>query len=125
MLGKKQVHATLAVKNLETARKFYEGLVGLTPAASQEPGTVRYETGGAPIFVYPSQYAGTNQATAVTWIVGTEIEELVGALKVKGVVFEHYDLPGVTRRGDLHIGEGRKLAWFKDPDGNIHALAGR
>ena len=44
------------------------------------------------------------------------------ALKAKGVTFEHYDMPGMTREGDVHVGGKMKAAWFKDPDGNIHAL---
>jgi hypothetical protein len=35
------------------------------------------------------------------------------------VTFEHYDMPGVTREGDVHAAGNRKIAWFKDPDGNI------
>jgi hypothetical protein len=28
-------------------------------------------------------------------------------------------MPGLKVKGDLHVGEGMKIAWFKDPDGNI------
>ena len=38
------------------------------------------------------------------------------------MIFEHYDLPNVTRQGDLHIAGSMKTAWFKDPDGNILSL---
>jgi len=51
--------------------------------------------------------------------VGDELEEVVKTLKAKGVVFEHYDLPGLTRQGDVHFVGTFKAAWFKDPDGNI------
>lgn len=124
MLGDKHAIATIAVKDIDVAKKFYEGILGLEPSAQQEPGTLSYDTPKATIFVYPSQYAGTNEATALTWLVD-DIESIVDGLKAKGVAFEHYnDLPGTTRIGDLHIGGNKKLAWFKDPDGNIHALAG-
>jgi hypothetical protein len=72
--------------------------------------------------VYKSQYAGTNKATAVTWTVGEELDDIVRALKGKGVRFEHYDLPGMTRKGDVHVAGEMKAAWFKDPDGNILSL---
>jgi hypothetical protein len=75
------------------------------------------------LFVYESRYAGTNQATSATWVVD-DAEEVVRALKAKGVSFEHYDLPGLTRQGDLHVAGSFKGAWFKDPDGNIlHVLS--
>jgi hypothetical protein len=50
------------------------------------------------------------------------MEKVVQTLKGKGVAFEHYDLPEMTLKGDIHVAEGMKAAWFKDPDGNIHAL---
>ncbi len=122
MLGDKDAIATIAVKDIDVAKKFYEGSLGLHPSAHQEPGTLSYQTAKATIFVYPSQYAGTNEATAITWIVD-DVEGMVKALREKGVAFEHYDLPDTKVVGDIHIAGGQKLAWFKDPDGNIHALA--
>jgi hypothetical protein len=50
------------------------------------------------------------------------MEQVVRDLRGKGVSFEHYQLPGLTLKGDIHEGEGMKAAWFKDPEGNIHAL---
>jgi catechol 2,3-dioxygenase-like lactoylglutathione lyase family enzyme len=121
MLGDKDAIATIAVRKVDTARKFYEGTLGLKSQASQEPGVLTYKSGKASVLVYESQYAGTNKATAVSWAVD-DLEAAVRDLKAKGVRFEHYDFPGVTRHGDVH-GTGRtKAAWFKDPDGNILAL---
>jgi catechol 2,3-dioxygenase-like lactoylglutathione lyase family enzyme len=123
MLGDRHAAATLAVKDIDVAKKFYEGTLGLKPSPRQESGTLSYDTPKATIFVYPSQYAGTNEATALTWLV-EDVEKVVAALKSKGVTFEHYDnLPDTRRDGDIHIAGGQKLAWFKDPDGNIHAIA--
>jgi hypothetical protein len=73
------------------------------------------------VLVYHSQYAGTNKATAATWMVD-DVEGHAKDLKAKGVKFEHYDLPGMTRKGDVHVAGTMKAAWFKDPDGNILAL---
>lgn len=105
------------------AKQFYEGKLGFKQSGEMGPGSVSYRTGNSTIFVYESQYAGTNEATAVTFIVGDEIEAIVQTLKKAGVSFEHYDMPDTRRQGDLHLAGGLKLAWFKDPDGNILALA--
>ena len=53
-----------------------------------------------------------------------DVDGLVKDLKAKGVAFEHYDLPGLTRKGDVHVAGTHKNAWFKDPDGNILAWVG-
>jgi catechol 2,3-dioxygenase-like lactoylglutathione lyase family enzyme len=121
MLGEKEAIATIPVKNVDAARRFYEETLGLKPTRSEEQGVLGYKSGSASVLVYQSQYAGTNKATAVTWAVD-DVEGVVRDLKAKGIRFEHYDLPGTTRTGDIH-GSGRtKAAWFKDPDGNILAV---
>jgi catechol 2,3-dioxygenase-like lactoylglutathione lyase family enzyme len=122
MLKDHDAIATVGVKDLAAARKFYEGTLGLKPTERQEPGTLALESGKAKLFVYPSEFAGTNKATAVTWVVGDDLERIVRDLKAKGVAFEHYDMPNTTREGDLHVSGRLKVAWLKDPDGNVLAL---
>jgi catechol 2,3-dioxygenase-like lactoylglutathione lyase family enzyme len=118
MLTNVDAVANVAVRDLEKARAFYEGVLGLTPLASQGAELIAFKSGNSSLNVYRSQYAGTNQATAVTWAVA-DVEAEVRELAAKGVRFEHYDMPGLTRNGDMHVAEGMKIAWFKDPDGNI------
>ena len=81
-----------------------------------------YRSGSSTILVYQSRFAGTNKATAATWLVGDALEAIVRALTTKGVVFEHYDLPETTRQGDVHVSGKTRVAWFKDPDGNILSI---
>ncbi|HJU34935.1 MAG TPA: VOC family protein [Nitrososphaera sp.] len=119
LLGDKEAVANIAVKNLETAKKFYEETLGLTQVGAEGQAVIVFRSGNSTIYVYKSQYAGTNQATALTWVVGKDIESVVRELKAKGVTFEHYDMPDVTREGDIHVSGNMKVAWFKDPDGNI------
>jgi catechol 2,3-dioxygenase-like lactoylglutathione lyase family enzyme len=119
MLENKDANATIAVKDLDVASRFYEGTLGLKPTAAQNAEVRVYQSGRSKLVVYRSQYAGSNKANAVTWGVGTDLDAIVQRLKSKGVVFEHYDLPGLTRKGDVHFAGEFKAAWFKDPDGNI------
>ena len=122
MLNDKAALATLPVRNIDVARKFYESTVGLTPIPTEEQGVAGFRSGNSTVLVYESQYAGTNKATAATWVVGDEVDDVVRALKAKGVKFEHYDLPDTTRNGDVHVSGRTRVAWFKDPDGNILSL---
>jgi catechol 2,3-dioxygenase-like lactoylglutathione lyase family enzyme len=121
MLGDNEAMATIAVKNLTAARKFYEGTLGFKLVHTEGDQAVNYKSGKSQVLVYQSQYSGTNKATAATWMV-SDLERLVKDLKAKGVAFEHYNMPGVTLKGDIHIAGNLKNAWFKDPDGNILAL---
>jgi len=122
MLGDKDVIATVAVKDLAVARKFYEGTLGLKVADAADSEAITFTSGRSQLIVYRSQYAGTNQATALNWRVGEGIEKIVAALRERRVTFEHYDLPGAKLEGDVHVMGDWKSAWFKDPDGNIIAL---
>jgi catechol 2,3-dioxygenase-like lactoylglutathione lyase family enzyme len=125
MLNEANAVANIAVKNLETARKFYRDTLGLKQVGTEDEEVIVFKSGSSTINVYRSQYAGTNKATAVTWAVGNELEDVVQALKSKGVKFEHYTMPDVTREGDVHVASDMKVAWFKDPDGNILNLVSR
>lgn len=123
MLGHKDASTNIAVKNLAIAKKFYIDTLGLTEIGSEDEELIVLKSGNTTIYVYQSQYAGTNQATAVTWVVGENIDEVVQELKTNGVTFEHYDMPDMTLEGDIHIFGNMKVAWFKDPDGNILNIA--
>ena len=127
LLADKDAIATIAVKDVDAAKRFYEGTLGLKPdPGHQEPGVVTYKSGKAEVMVYQSNYAGTNKATTATWSVGDNLLPLVQQLKSKGVAFEHYNnLPGLRLEGDVHTDGKMKVVWLKDPDGNILSLVGR
>jgi catechol 2,3-dioxygenase-like lactoylglutathione lyase family enzyme len=119
MLGTKDAAATIAVRD----KAFYVDTLGLTPV-QEDPGGVLYKSGNSVVLVYPSEYAGTNQATAASWAAGDSFDAIVDDLRSKGVSFEHYDdLPNSTREGDVHVFGDMKGVWFKDPDGNILSLS--
>ena len=118
MLGNRDAVANVATKDMARAKKFYESTLGLVPVGSQGDEVVVFKSGNSTLNLYRSRYAGTNQATAVTWLVD-DVEREVRELKEKGVVFEHYQLPDTKVEGDVHVSGDMKVAWFKDPDGNI------
>jgi catechol 2,3-dioxygenase-like lactoylglutathione lyase family enzyme len=124
MLSDANAMATLAVKDLRAAAKFYEDTLGLSRAGSEGDEVVIFESGDSKINVYQSSFAGSNQATALTWVVD-DVEDTVRTLVGKGVKFEHYDLPDTKRAGDIHVSGDVKVAWFKDPDGNILSIVNR
>ena len=111
--------AIVAVTDLERARGFYGETLGLEVAdEGAAEGVLIYRTGATRLVVYQSEYAGTNRANAVVWSVGSELEAIVAELEAKGARFEHY--PALGRlEGNVHHAGGARLAWLKDPDGNL------
>lgn len=119
MLSDHRAVAVLAVTDLDRARQFYEGVLGLT-SEDGAMGGVTYRTGGVDLYVYPSDYAGTNKATAVSFAVPeAAFDDEIADLRRRGVTFATYDMPGVTWNDGVGEGEGMRMAWFTDPDGNI------
>lgn len=117
MLANGRVVATVAVRDLVTAKEFYSRVLGLSQV-DENPGGITYQSGGGTLFVYESPTAGTNQATSAYWDVD-DIEAVVDELHQKGITFERYDLPGMHYEGDIAVMGSMKSTWFKDPDGNI------
>lgn len=114
-----RVFATIAVSSREVANDFYAGTLGLK-VVEENIGGVGFECGGANLFVYVSDTAGTGSATAAMWEVA-DVSPVAEELAAKGVKFLHYDLPECEIVGDVHQWDGGsfKNAWFNDPDGNI------
>ncbi len=121
MLEGENAVATVAVRDVAAAAGFYEKTLGLGKLESGEKSILLFQSGSSKLIVYQSQFAGTNQATAVTWPV-KDVAAVARDLKGRGVTFERYDFPNATYEGDVHVMGKRRAAWFKDPDGNIHAV---
>lgn len=122
MLRTSRLYAYLPAKDLDRARRFYEGTLGFAPA-SVDDGGVTYEfAGGTAAFLYATPNAGTSKASQLFWSVEDVDREIV-ELKERGIVFERYDdLPGERSPQGAVIDGGAKAAWFKDPEGNILAI---
>lgn len=112
----------IPASDLDRARRFYEGKVGLTPRDANAGGVAYPCAGGSWIYLYKSVGAGTSKASQAFWQVG-DIDAEVRELKARGVDFIDYDLPGVkTVDGIATMDDGTKGAWFNDSEGNILAL---
>jgi predicted enzyme related to lactoylglutathione lyase len=123
MLAERPFSATLPASDLERAKAFYKDKLGLTPIEERMDG-VRYETGkGTGFLLYPSAFAGTNQATAA----GFQSDDIRGDVKElqdKGVEFLTFEMEGLMWDGVIAtMGEAGDGAWFKDSEGNILAIA--
>jgi catechol 2,3-dioxygenase-like lactoylglutathione lyase family enzyme len=117
------VDAAMAVSDLERAKGFYEGQLGLVPGEVEEQG-VRYPCAqGTGIFIYLSpENAGRSPATLAGWSVD-DLDQTMDELASRGVVFERYDQPGLKtdERGVFDAGRFRAV-WVRDPDGNTMAI---
>ena len=121
MLGQNQVRAMLPAVDLERARQFYVGTLGLR-LKREVPGAVLLEAGNGSILGLYQRGASKADHTVAGWEVAN-IRETVRALKQAGVVFENYDYPSLkTDEDHIAVTGPVQAAWFKDTEGNILGL---
>ncbi|HEY3210769.1 MAG TPA: VOC family protein [Actinomycetota bacterium] len=123
MFEKATAHATIAVTDIDRAKKFYGEILGCKIQDERSDG-VTYQTGGTWFLVYPSQFAGTAKSTYMSFEVD-DLDTAVKELRDRGIVFEEYDMPGLKTVDGIAEIQGVRGAWFKDPDGNILAVGER
>ena len=123
-LSNAQAQATVAVKDLASAREYFSNTLGLTETAGEPEFYALFDAGnGSQLLVYPSPYAGTAQSTVASFVVG-DLDAAMAALRANGVKFEEYDMgpDGPTTVNGVAEAPGVRTAWFKDPDGNTFAV---
>src|SRR5213596_1787521 len=121
MLQNSPLYSYIPAKDLERARRFYEGQLGWTARQTISGGVVYEFADGTACFLYPTPNAGTSKASQAFWEVA-DLEREVAELKARGVRFEEYDMPGLKTRDGIASTASNKAAWFKDTEGNIMAL---
>ena len=121
MLSEATVTTMLPVKDLERARAFYEGCLGLKPGGLKPDGKFVYRVGGSTLALFPKPEGTKADHTAISFEV-EDIAASIAELKRAGVVFEDYDFPGFKTVDHVCVLGAEKAAWFKDTEGNYLCL---
>ncbi|HWY21251.1 MAG TPA: VOC family protein [Candidatus Acidoferrum sp.] len=122
MLGSTKIVAFVPTRDAENARAFYEGVLGLR-FVSDDGFALVFDANGIMVRVAKVQPQFTPaQFTILGWQV-TEIEKIVVGLQGKGVQFERYGFLEQDKLGIWTTPTGEKVAWFKDPDGNVLSVS--
>lgn len=102
--------ATLPASDIERAKAWYASVLQLEPIEITHSGDVWYEIGGTRLNIQVP-----------------DVEAVVGELKGRGAEFEHYDYGEAFRTVDgiATDAAGQKMAWLKDPEGNIISIGAR
>ena len=118
MFKDSKAFSSFSVNDLKKASDFYGGILGLGVTETEE-GLELHLAGGNTVFLYPKPNHTPASFTVLNFPV-KKIEAAVDELVSVGLQLEHYDLPDLkTDKKGIASGPGMKIAWFKDPDGNI------
>jgi len=113
--------AFVATTDAARAKTFYHGLLGLR-LVSDEQFALVFDAAGIMLRLQKVKEVRQAQYTALGWSV-PDIAAKVEELEKAGVQFERYGLPGQDEKGIwTPPGSTTKVAWFKDPDGNVLSL---
>jgi catechol 2,3-dioxygenase-like lactoylglutathione lyase family enzyme len=121
MLGSNRIVAFVPTRDSAKARTFYEGVLGLK-FIEDDGFALVLEGNGTKVRVAKVPEYKPAQFTILGWEV-LGIGNVVADLMKKGVRFEQFGLPDQDEQGIWSAPGGAKVAWFKDPDGNILSLA--
>lgn len=121
MLSDAMVTTMLPVKDIDRARRFYEGCLGLKPMGFKPDGKFVYNVGGSTLALFPKPEGTKADHTAISFRVD-DIAASIERLKRAGVVFEDYDFPGLKTVNHVCVLGAEKAAWFKDTEGNYLCL---
>jgi len=120
MLGAIDIVAFVPTKDTEKARAFYEGVLGLR-FVKDDGFAMVMDANGIMVRVAKAQFTPA-PFTILGWQVA-DIEKMVRALQVKGVQFERFGFFEQDALGIWTAPGGDKVAWFKDPDGNVLSVS--
>jgi catechol 2,3-dioxygenase-like lactoylglutathione lyase family enzyme len=119
MFGDKKATSGFAVKDMDAARSFYEGTLGLrVEVLSEEHGVTALKLAGdLEVLMYLSAEMTPASYTMLNFEVD-DVDAAVDGLAERGVNFERYDGFDHDERGIVR-GPGPQIAWFEDPSGNV------
>jgi catechol 2,3-dioxygenase-like lactoylglutathione lyase family enzyme len=120
MLGRCRIQAFVPTRDADAAKRFYADVLGLR-FVSDDSFALVFDANGTELRIQRVRELTPHPFTQLGWIVNdivAEVRELAG----RGVVFERYDFVPMDEHG-IWSTPGAKVAWFKDPDGNLLSLA--
>jgi len=117
MLGSSKLMAFVGTTDSRKARQFYENVLGLSFAAD-EPFALVFNANAVMVRIFKVEALTPAPYTVLGWDVA-DIDSMVQALRSKGVTFERFPSLEQDQTGVWVSPSGAKVAWFRDPDGNM------
>ncbi|HKD59973.1 MAG TPA: VOC family protein [Terracidiphilus sp.] len=122
ILGRSELVAFAPTTDAARARAFYEGVLGLRLVSDEKPFAIVFDANGTMIRVTTVPELKPQPFTILGWRVA-DIEATVDRLAAAGVEFQRYKgMNDSDPRGIWNSPSGARVAWFKDPDGNVLSL---
>jgi catechol 2,3-dioxygenase-like lactoylglutathione lyase family enzyme len=119
-LGRSSIICFTATQQSEQARKFYQDALGLR-LVEDTPFALVFDADGTMLRVQKVRDHHPVRHTVLGWQVG-DIRSTIDSLASKGICFERYEGLPQDERGIWLTPDNARIAWFRDPDGNVLSL---
>ena len=123
MLADFKLMAFLATADAARARAFYEGVLGLS-FVSEDDFAVVYDAQGIELRLQKVRELTPQPHTALGWSVAG-IDQVVRDIVARGGRFERFPPMQQDAAGIWKSPSGARVAWLRDPDGNLLSLTER
>lgn len=121
-LSKYNVIAFVTIVDVPRAKSFYGDILGLRLVSEEPPFALVFDANGIMLRLGMGKELPPASGTILGWQV-TDIESVVHSLEASGVQFERYEFLKQDQSGIWTSPTGARVAWFKDPDGNILSIS--
>ena len=120
MLASSKLQTIVLSSRLAEAEKFYGDVLGLK-LKGKSHGALVYDVGGADLRVSPVPSTQPSPHTVLGFAVA-DLSTVMNALSMRGVEWQRFAHFPQDAAGVLVTPDGAKVAWFRDPDGNLLSL---
>ena len=117
MLSQSKLQSIIWTSRIDQAEMFYREVLGLS-LQSKSDGALVFDVGGGDLRVSPVPSTVPSEHTVLGFSV-SDVDSVVELLSEREVVFERFDGFPHNENGTLTTPDGSKVAWFRDPDGNL------
>jgi catechol 2,3-dioxygenase-like lactoylglutathione lyase family enzyme len=121
-LSQYNIVAFVTIVDVERAKRFYADTLGLRLVSEEPPFALVFDANGIMIRLGMGKELPPAHGTVLGWQV-PDIESAVRSLEASGVKFERYDFMKQDASAIWTAPTGARVAWFKDPDGNILSVS--
>ena len=117
MLANATLQSIIWTSQIAAAKAFYQNVLGL-PLRGKSDGALVFEVGGGNLRVAPVPSTVPSEHTVLGFAVD-DVDSAIARLRERGVAFERFEEFPHDENGALTSPDGARVAWFRDPDGNL------
>ncbi|MGD8339776.1 MAG: VOC family protein [Gammaproteobacteria bacterium] len=117
MLANSKLQSIILTSRIDEAETFYRDVLGLT-LRGRSDGALVFDVGGSDLRVAPIPATEPSEHTVMGFAVD-DVDRVIAALGTRGVAMQRFDGLPHQENGALMTPDGARVAWFRDPDGNI------